>query len=193
VTVQMALNTSLTTAGEVFGSLGNDNITGSSGNDVLHGGFGNDILSGGSGNDVLHGGLGNDLMTGGAGADTFRWQLAEGGSAGKPAIDTITDFSTSTASNSNDALNLRDLLQGEAHSGTAAGNLDHFLHFEKNGTNTTIVHVSSTGSFVSGDSASIIAGKEDQQIVLQSADLTAPGTDLQIIQDLLIKGKLITD
>ena len=193
VTVQAAVNTTLAAAGEAFGSMGNDTITGSSGNDTLHGGLGNDTLSGGGGNDVLHGGLGNDLMTGGAGADVFKWQLAEGGSAGSPAVDTITDFSTSIAGGSKDVLDLRDLLQGELHLGTAAGNLDHYLHFDKSGSNT-VVHVSSTGTFANGDSAGVIAGKEDQTTTLQNVDLTAGfSTDQQIIQDLLTKGKLATD
>jgi hypothetical protein len=92
-----------------------------------------------------------------------------------------------------DKLDLRDLLQGELHAGTAAGNLDHYLHFDKSGSNT-VVHVSSTGAFASGDSAGVIAGKEDQAITLQNVDLTAGfSTDQQIIQDLLTKGKLVTD
>ena len=195
VTVQVALNTTLTSAGEVFGTMGNDLITGSSGNDTLHGGFGNDNLSGGVGNDVLHGGLGNDMLTGGAGADVFKWQLAEGGSLGRPAIDTITDFSTSTASGSKDVLDLRDLLQGESHTGTAAGNLANFLHFEKVGSDT-VVHVSTTGAFAS-DSHTVgpaVSGHEDQMIVLAGSDLVGLNTnDQMIIQNLLTNGKLIVD
>ena len=69
---------------------------------------------------------------------------------------------------------------------------DHYLHFEKSGSNT-IVHVSSDGRFSAADSAAAITGKEDLQIVLQAVDLTTAGTDQQIIQDLLTKGKLVTD
>ena len=46
-------------------------------------------------------------MTGGAGHDVFRWQLADGGTAGTPARDTITDFNN--ANYSGDVLDLRDL------------------------------------------------------------------------------------
>ena len=52
-------------------------------------------------------------------------------------------------------------------------------------------HISSAGGFASFYSA----GQEDQTIILQGVDLTAGGTlnDQQIIQDLLTKGKLVTD
>ncbi|MFT3962044.1 MAG: type I secretion C-terminal target domain-containing protein [Propionivibrio sp.] len=85
-------------------------------------------------------------------------------------------------------------MQGETHpsSGTGIGNLDHYLHFEKSGSDT-IVHVSSDGQFAATDSAAAVAGKENLQIVLQAVDLTTAGTDQQIIQDLLTKGKLVTD
>jgi VCBS repeat-containing protein len=184
VTVQPAIVTTLTAAGEAFGSMGNDSLTGSSGNDILHGGLGNDTLIGGSGNDVLHGGAGNDLMSGGLGSDTFKWQLAEGGSAGHPAVDTITDFATAAKASGGDVLDLRDLLQGENST-----NLGSYLHFEKSGANT-IVHVSTTGGFSGGYSAT----NENQTIVLQNADLVGTlGSDQNVIQDLLTKGKLVTD
>lgn len=64
----------------IFGSNGNDQITGDTlddyldggaGNDKLYGGKGNDTLVGGEGNDLLDGGEGSDHMEGGAGFDTY--------------------------------------------------------------------------------------------------------------------------
>ena len=92
-------------------------------------------------------------------------------------------------------LDLRDLLQGEHQSGIDA-NLINYLHFEKSGLNT-VVHVSSAGNFAS-DSHNVVdpvvSGHEDLTIILQNVDLTTAGaTDQAIIQDLLTKGKLVTD
>ena len=57
------------TAIEVYGSGGNDQITGGSGDDRLWGGVGNDTLVGNDGNDVLVGDLGADSLSGGIGND----------------------------------------------------------------------------------------------------------------------------
>jgi hypothetical protein len=145
-----------------------------------------DNLIGTAGSDRLIGGAGNDTLTGGLGADVFAWKFGDQGSPGTPAVDRITDFDTLV---NGDKLDLRDLLQGENHA-SGTGNLVNFLHFEKAGSNT-IVHVSSSGAFSSGYSAS----NENQTIILQNVDLSAGGlnTDQLIIQDLLNKGKLQTD
>jgi hypothetical protein len=66
--------------------------------------------------------------------------------------------------------------------------LDNYLHFEQSGT-STIVHISSTGGFAGGFDPA--AG--DQRITLNGVDLTTIGTDQQIINDLLNKGKLVVD
>jgi hypothetical protein len=172
----------------LIGGGGNDQLFGGEGADRLEGGAGDDILDGGAGNDILIGGAGNDTLTGGLGADVFKWELSDRGTAGSPAIDTITDFDSLANS---DKLDLRDLLLGESHVGTDAGNLADYLHFEVSGSNT-VIQISSTGGFSGGYSA----GATDQRIVLNNTDLTGGGTlsaDQQIIQDLLSKGKLITD
>ncbi|MEW5965933.1 MAG: type I secretion C-terminal target domain-containing protein [Pseudomonadota bacterium] len=172
----------------LIGNGGNDQLFGGEGADRLEGGAGDDLLDGGSGNDLLIGGAGNDTLTGGLGADVFKWELSDRGTAGTPAIDTVTDFDSVANS---DKLDLRDLLVGESHAGTDAGNLADYLHFEVSGSDT-IIQISSTGGFSGGYNA----GATDQRIVLNNTDLTAGGTlsaDQQIIQDLLSKGKLITD
>ncbi len=58
------------------GSVGNDEIYGTSGANVLNGMDGDDTLAGMDGNDTLNGGAGNDTLIGGAGSDTLN---GEGG------------------------------------------------------------------------------------------------------------------
>ncbi|WP_298603494.1 Ig-like domain-containing protein, partial [uncultured Zoogloea sp.] len=177
----------LTSPQQVSGTSGNDSITGSSGNDTILGGAGNDIIKGAGGVDLIAGGAGHDTLSGGAGADTFKWSLGDAGTAAAPAVDAITDFSTAAASSGGDILDLRDLLQGESHTGNLAGNLGSYLHFEKIGADT-VLNISSTGGHTSGNYSTT-----DQKLVLQGVDLTGLGTDTQIIQNLLANGKLNTD
>ena len=134
------------------------------------------------------------MLTGGAGSDTFVWKLADQGTGGTPAIDQITDFNTAAANSGGDVLNLKDLLVGE--NGTS--NLQNYLDFDKTSSpGNTIVRISTSGGFTGGTYS---AGAEDQRIVLQgvadlgnSLGLGTTATDAQIIQDLITKGKLITD
>jgi Ca2+-binding RTX toxin-like protein len=189
------------------GGTGNDTITGSAGsdtlrgqddddaldggigNDRLEGGAGNDVLVGGDGDDVLIGGPGTDMLTGGFGADVFKWELADRGVKGNPATDTVTDFDVAPVASGGDALDLRDLLANESHTAGSTGNLSSFLHFEQSGSDT-VVHISTTGGFSGG----FVSNQEDHSILLQGVDLIGSfSTDQQIIQDLLNKGKLITD
>ncbi|MCB4812103.1 retention module-containing protein [Methylovorus menthalis] len=181
-----------TTASEtITGSDHPDLIMGRDGNDVLIGAGGHDRLYGDNGNDTLIGGAGNDILSGGAGVDTFKWNLADAGTPGTPAVDTIADFNKASVASGGDKLDLRDLLTGENSS-----NLQNYLHFEKSGTDT-IVHISSTGGF-SADShtvgASFNSAAENQTIVLAGVDLTTAGhTDAAIIANLVNNNKLVTD
>ena len=180
-------------AGEVappirtVGTSGNDVLNGSIAADSMRGDAGNDTMSGGLGADTMIGGAGNDVMSGGLGADVFQWRLADRGVAGTPAVDAVTDFSNSSRASGGDVLDLRDLLQGE---NSSLSSLDNYLHFDVSAGSTT-VQISSSGGFASGYSAAAV----DQQVVLAGVDLSAGGltTDQLIIQDLLTKGKLITD
>ncbi len=180
----------------VYGGTGNDTINGGNGNDVLYGDAGNDTINGGAGNDRIIGGAGNDRMTGGAGTDVFAWDLADAGPRGTPAVDTITDFNTTSASSGGDVLDLRDLLNGSALGpNNTAGNLINFLDFNTTGADT-VIRVSSNGGFTNGD---YNAAAEDQRIVLEGVNLrtelslSSTSTDAQIIQELLSRNKLITD
>jgi hypothetical protein len=179
------------------GDAGADTLDGGAGSDRLEGGADNDVLTGGTGADTLIGGAGNDTLKGNDGlvsdlvSDIFEWSFADAGSKGAPAVDTIVKFDTAAAAAGGDVLDLRDLLSGENHD-AGTGNLSSYLHFEKTGADTK-VHISSTGGF----SAGYMSGAEDQTVILQGVDLYAivgtNATDQQIIQDLLNKGKLITD
>ena len=164
------------------GTTGNDTLNASANANahVLAGGSGNDSLIGGAGVDVLIGGTGNDTLNGGGGADVIRWNYADRG-----GVDTVQNFGTAAGS---DALDLRDLLQGEIHTASDAGNLANYLHFSVAAGSTT-VEVKSAGS-----------GAVDQTIILSGVDLVTGVTasagqtiDQAIIHNLLNNGKLITD
>ena len=193
----------------LFGDAGSDFLYGGAGNDYLSGGDGVDGLRGGDGNDRLEGGKGRDVLRGDLGADVFAWSLGDqsastgtiAAGASNPygvgnavqlatAADVILDFSKSEG----DALDLRDLLQGETHLGQNPGNLGNYLHFEVSNGHT-VLHISTTGGFSTGYDAS----KEDQTIVLQNVNLTVDANnvtllnDNAVIQDLLNNKRLIVD
>ena len=157
---------------------------------TLNGMDGNDQLSGNAGDDSLIGGLGDDTLIGGTGSDTFVWQLNDGGIAGSPATDTITDFDSSLPASGGDTLNLSELLEGED-----GGDLTHFLHFELNGDGNTVVQISTDGDFAGGFNA----GDVEQVIVLENVDLVSAYTvnnvvdQSALVQDLVTNGTLITD
>ena len=81
----------------LHGGLGNDSISGASGDDALYGGENSDTLIGGAGNDQLNGGTGNDSLNGGAGNDIYQWNLGDGddvisddwGSTGQGAVNRL--------------------------------------------------------------------------------------------------------
>jgi len=166
----------------IIGGSGSSTLSGDTGNDYVSGGTGNDSLYGGDGNDVLIGGKGNDTLIGGLGADTFKWQLGDGGTTTSPAVDIVKDFDNT---NNSDKLDLRDLLVGETHLGTAVGDLANYLNFTYNlGTNTTTVAVKSSSTLTA----------PDQIIMLEGVNLVGSfGTQDAIIADLFSRGKLITD
>ena len=92
----------LTGIENVYGSNGEDNLTGDALANFLRGQFGNDILSGGGGADVLRGGSGADTLIGGTGNDNADYRdsgagiivdLAAGtGSGGTAEGDTLSEI-----------------------------------------------------------------------------------------------------
>ncbi|TAK90060.1 MAG: type I secretion C-terminal target domain-containing protein, partial [Burkholderiaceae bacterium] len=181
-----AVVVNLNTGTSSGGGLGTDTI--SNVENVIGSSF-NDTLTGNALSNVLIGGAGNDTLTGGAGADVFQWRLGDQGSVGAPASDTVTDFNSASFAAGGDALNLRDLLQGENHLGTDPGNLSNYLHFSVSG-GTTTVHISHTGAFSGGFNAA----NDTQTITLTGVDLVGGlASDAAVIANLLNNGKLITD
>ena len=167
-------------------SSGTGGIKRAGGTDTLEGGAGADTLYGQEGNDILIGGAGNDILSGGSGADTFKWGSGDQGAPGATTVDTVMDFNPSTVDAHKDVLDLRDLLQGEAHGTGDSGNLSSYLSFEQTGNDVTL-SVKSSG-----------AGAADQVIVLQNVTMQQLGgssaTDSAgVIQSLLNSGKLISD
>jgi VCBS repeat-containing protein len=149
---------------------------------------------------------GDDVMTGTPGHDVFHWSLADQGSFTAPARDTVINFSAATPGfgRSGDALDLRDLLVGELHGPNVGslpgavtadiGNLDKYLHFSVSGLGasaSTVIEVSTSGGYTGGV---YNAGAVDQVITLAGVNLMAGfTTDHQVLDDLLKRGKLITD
>ena len=76
----------VTSAAQLDGGDGNDNLTGGGGRDILLGGDGDDVLHGGSGNDNLSGGNGKDYLAGDAGYDVI---LADGAGQDRIANDLV--------------------------------------------------------------------------------------------------------
>ncbi|MEM7303205.1 MAG: calcium-binding protein [Pseudomonadota bacterium] len=60
---------------------GNDLVLAGKGDDIVDGGAGNDIIFGGRGDDTLNGGAGSDLIFAGKGDDTVIYNVEENGSA----------------------------------------------------------------------------------------------------------------
>jgi VCBS repeat-containing protein len=187
------------------GGNGDDTLTGSAGRDILIGGQGKDTLNGGAGDDLIRGGAGYDQLTGGAGHDVFRWSLGDAGAAGNPARDVITDFDNTP--HAGDVLDLRDLLVGESQAANTValpasiglnnaltitaneGNLANYLHFSAVDGNT-VVEISSTGGFAGSYTPAAV----DQVITLTGLNLVGSfSNDQQVINDLLQRGKLVTD
>ena len=150
----------------------------------------------------------DDVLTGLAGHDVFRWSLGDQGTTALPARDIVSNFDAATPSQSTsgDVLNLRDLLVGEFHAPNVGslpgaviadtGNLDQYLHFSTVSTgagtpDSTVISVSSSGGYTGG---LYNPGAVDQVITLTGVNLMAGfTTDQQVLDDLLKRGKLITD
>ncbi|TAK89489.1 MAG: type I secretion C-terminal target domain-containing protein, partial [Aquabacterium sp.] len=185
------------TADQIMGRDGADTLFADGGNDLIYGNGGNDELHGGAGDDHLVGGQGSDVMYGDAGSDVFVWRFSDHGASGSVAdraVDVIKDFDVAPVAEQGDVLDLRDLLQGENTVG-GTGNLDHYLRIDTSGADT-VIHVSPTGDFVAGVTAS---GTESQTIVLAGVnlrvdmELTPSASSQDVIAKLLDQGKLLVD
>jgi Ca2+-binding RTX toxin-like protein len=78
---------------------------------ILFGSGGNDVITGGDGADLIVGGGGQDSLTGGAGADTFRYGSGSDSPAG--ATDLIADFLTGSDKVDLSRIDANTLLAGD--------------------------------------------------------------------------------
>ncbi|MBD9649753.1 type I secretion C-terminal target domain-containing protein [Ensifer sp. ENS09] len=78
----------------IYGTSGNDTLTGGALDDTIIGRAGNDVINGGGGHDTLRGGAGNDRIDGGAGADLLDLSDATAG-----VTLTLTQSSSDTTVN----------------------------------------------------------------------------------------------
>ncbi|QYF93780.1 VCBS domain-containing protein [Massilia sp. PAMC28688] len=193
---------------------GTINLTGNALDNRLEGNAGANTLNGGDGNDYLIGGGGNDTLIGGAGSDIFAWRLADRGTVGAAASDTITGFeynggystiestTAGVARGGGDVLDLRDLLQGERTSagdanGTAANveisNLLNYIHVEVvNGS--TVLHISANGGLTNTTGGT----GADQTITLSNVNLytataITAGDETSLLKMLIKMGTLRVD
>ncbi|PXF29783.1 hypothetical protein WH50_18755, partial [Pokkaliibacter plantistimulans] len=167
----------------------NDDTDTRGGNDILIGGEGDDLIFGQGGDDQITGGAGDDVMHGGQGQDTFIWLSGDQGSTGDPASDVVADFhiATSSSDSNADVLDLSDMLPD-----TSGQDLSNYLHFEtdsSSGSTDTVLYVSTSGQFASGDHS-----QADQVITLKGVDLSSSGSsDTEIINNLLNNHQLVVD
>jgi Ca2+-binding RTX toxin-like protein len=95
-------STKLTQPSRIYGSGGNDTITGGIGNNRIYGGAGNDVIQGGPGRNVIYGSEGNDKIDGGAGDDFIDGGLGKDTLMGSAGIDSIF------GNDGNDLINSKD-------------------------------------------------------------------------------------
>ncbi|MEG0009603.1 MAG: type I secretion C-terminal target domain-containing protein, partial [Aeromonas sp.] len=159
-------------------------LTGTDSADWLFGSSGDDRILGGLGDDVLRGGQGNDTLTGGGGSDLFVWGSGDEGSAGQPALDTITDFNPTQG----DKLDLADLLKGVTDN-SVDGLLNHLsasVTTGSGGLSDVNLSVSPAGD-----------GQVTQQITLKDVDLSgwnlSGSSSHDILQSMLDQHSLIIE
>ena len=101
----------------LFGSDGNDSLTGNDFTNDLYGGDGNDTLDGGGASDRLFGGAGADTLTGGAGIDAV---LYTGSSAGV-TVSLVAGATNTGGEAEGDTITEVENLVGSVHDDTLTG------------------------------------------------------------------------
>lgn len=100
-----------------------ENVIGTNYNDTFRGNRLDNDLNGAGGNDFIRGMTGQDTLTGGSGKDTFFWKQSDVDSN----IDSILDFALD-----------EDSLQFDLNSSLASLDIDQWLNFTTDGTNTSL-------------------------------------------------------
>ncbi len=107
----------------IYGLGGNDTIKGRDGDDILYGGDGDDYIEGNNGDDILYGGIGADTIKGSNGTDTYVWtNMNEAG-------DTIKDYRIGD----DEVLDISDILIGYNPTTDA---ITDFVQITDNGTDS---------------------------------------------------------
>jgi len=136
----------------------------------------------------LFGGSGNDILTGGLGADVFAWRLGDQGTTASQARDVITDFNPGQG----DALDLRDLLQGET-----AASLGSYLRFGTDGTGAAaklVLQVDHDGGTSFAPTQNIVFDNFASRAELaQALGMSGTPSDTDILNKLRTDGHLRTD
>lgn len=160
----------------LVGKDGNDTINAGAGNDAAHGGAGADTIHGDDGDDLLHGGTGDDViygddgldtLFGGDGADTFVFETASAFND----VDIIKDFSTSDS----DVIDIADVLDGYYTSGV--DDITEFVQITDNGTDSTLAidqdGTANGTNFVAVATIVGVTGLTDEAALLSSGNLLA--------------------
>ncbi|HEV2813486.1 MAG TPA: calcium-binding protein, partial [Solirubrobacteraceae bacterium] len=109
----------------VFGTLGDDTITGGPGDNAIDGSGGKDRLEGGDGDDDIRGGPGDDVIGGGAGKDELRGGGDDDQIDGGPGEDLA--IGQDGESESADGVDLIELRDGERDAAACSSGLSRVL------------------------------------------------------------------
>jgi len=118
------------------------------------------------------------------GADVFAWRLGDQGSTGTPARDVITDFNPGQG----DALDLRDLLQGEN-----ANNLGSYLRFGTEGGKLSLEIDHDGGGNFQPTQHIVFDNFADRAALAQALGMSGSPSEADILTRLRDGGHLRTD
>ncbi len=121
--VNVDLSNKKTTGGDSDTIHSVENVIGTDFDDTLRGDKRDNTISGGNGDDTIRGGKGDDTITGGNGEDIFFWRQKEFNND----LDTILDFVLG-----------EDKIEIDASSAMAALDVEQWLSFESEGSNTVL-------------------------------------------------------
>lgn len=174
----------------IFGTLGDDTLTGTSFNDYIHALAGDDFIDGGAGADVMAGGAGNDTFVVNLSAD----QVVENTNEG---IDTVRSFVTFTLAANVENLVLQEGASidgfGNRAANTIIGNSSRNVLFGRGGNdvldggagNDTLIGGTGDDTFLVDGNADTVfeAAGEGRDTVLTTLNLILPfGVSVEVVQ-----------
>src|SRR5262245_24560726 len=161
----------------LFGFDGDDEITAALGNDVAFGGRGNDRMFSDKGNDQLHGGRGNDRLDGGDGDDKLFGNEGNDGLAGGAGDDDLHGGRG------------RDFIVGGPGNDDLFGGADGDTFVFRHGSGTDRIHDLQPGDHIGVRDYGFASGQAVLNAFKQSghdAVLTLPGGDKVIVENTLV-------